>query len=144
MAISMLKAVLSLTWELPYLVRPSFLLRRPPGVHRRHIVCTRWLILQWRQWTTRNFNLSASLLLLSSLFRLTSKETPMLRITGPLWGESTGFIKGQYIGKCFTSWRHISHRWKCVENIHQLNTFNQLTVLVNIHPRLSYKCIKTT
>ena len=23
--------VLSLTWELPYLVRPSFLLRRPPG-----------------------------------------------------------------------------------------------------------------
>ena len=26
-----LTAVLSLTWELPYLVRPSFLLRRPPG-----------------------------------------------------------------------------------------------------------------
>ena len=25
-------AVLSLTWELPYLVRPSFLLRRPPGL----------------------------------------------------------------------------------------------------------------
>ena len=26
------ETVLSLTWELPYLVRPSFLLRRPPGI----------------------------------------------------------------------------------------------------------------
>ena len=31
-------AVLSLTWESPYLVRPSFLLRRPPG---------RWCIGYW-------------------------------------------------------------------------------------------------
>ena len=27
--------VLSLTWELPYLVRPSFLLRRPPGLKEK-------------------------------------------------------------------------------------------------------------
>ena len=34
-------AVLSLTWESPYLVRPSFLLRRPPGVQvSLYIRCT--------------------------------------------------------------------------------------------------------
>ena len=46
--------------------------------------------------------------LFNSLFRLMTKETPKLHITGPLWGESITdsdwrilFTKGQKLVKCF-------------------------------------------
>ena len=56
-------------------------------------------------WASRRLKLPATELL-RRLLRRTSKNTSKLRVTGPLWGESTGArwiprTKGQWSGWCF-------------------------------------------
>ena len=62
--------------------------------------------LQYPPMNVTVFHITSVYCLFNSFFWLTTKKSSKPRITGPLWGESTGYrwipyTKGQYCGKYF-------------------------------------------